>query len=211
MVDCPTCLEEEGSSKNFESKGSMRQHHSMVHNEHLPNRECNDCGCRFYDPKGEKKYCGDCDPFKGENNPNYSDANEESKCLSCGSIFDYYPSDKEGIFCPECVENDEIDTSYFGFSGKDNSSWKGGVSQEFYRKGWRKCRNKRLEMDDYTCQKCDRSVVDLDDKERLEVHHIIPVREFDKIRDAHTIDNTVTLCRSCHNKVENGEVEVPEN
>jgi len=54
-------------------------------------------------------------------------------------------------------------------------------------------------------------------KERAEtghepdVHHIEPVRNFDDPQDAHTLDNVVCLCRSCHRYAEIGEISRSES
>lgn len=82
----------------------MRQHHTKVHDDPLPNRECNGCGSEFYDPKARKSYCDDCNPNAGQHNGNWKDAKETAECERCGEEFDYYPSDKDGVYCSECVE-----------------------------------------------------------------------------------------------------------
>jgi 5-methylcytosine-specific restriction endonuclease McrA len=85
----------------------MRQHHTKVHSERLPNRQCVDCGASFYDPKSQRKFCERCNPQAGENNGNWKDAKETANCRTCGSEFEYYPSNKKGTFCPDCVESAE--------------------------------------------------------------------------------------------------------
>jgi hypothetical protein len=92
----------------------MRQHHSKVHDENLPNRTCADCGTEFYDPKAQRTYCEDCYSPAGAKNGNYKDATETAECRRCGDSFEYYPSDKEGVYCPECVEeaDDFLGTPY---------------------------------------------------------------------------------------------------
>lgn len=95
---CPTC------EKELTTERGMRQHHTKVHDEPLPNRECNGCGVEFYDEKARLEYCDDCDPNAGKNNGNWKDATETTTCEACGDEFEYYPSDKEGHFCSECVE-----------------------------------------------------------------------------------------------------------
>lgn len=96
-MECPTCHD------TFPTIQGMRQHHTKVHGEALPNRECRGCGSRFYDPKARLKYCPDCNPNAGENNGNWRGAKETASCRSCGASFEYYPSDKDGVYCRTCV------------------------------------------------------------------------------------------------------------
>jgi 5-methylcytosine-specific restriction endonuclease McrA len=87
----------------------MRQHHTQVHGDPLPNRTCKGCETDFYDPKARKTFCEDCNPEAGKHNGNWRDAKEETTCERCGERFEYYPSDKKGVYCPECVaEADEF-------------------------------------------------------------------------------------------------------
>jgi len=97
-VECPSC------GRSFESKRGARQHHTKVHGEPLDNRTCSGCGDGFYDPKARREYCDDCDPNAGRNNGNWRGAKEETECERCGSTFEYYPSNKDGVYCPDCVE-----------------------------------------------------------------------------------------------------------
>ncbi len=46
----------------------------------------------------------------------------------CGASFEYYPSEKEGVFCSECVENKTRQESQ-GISGPDHPRWNGGPVQ----------------------------------------------------------------------------------
>ena len=96
-MKCPECGKELGSERG------MRQHHTKVHGEPLPNRVCKACKVDFYDPKARRTYCENCEPNVGENNGNWTDAKEPAICEQCGDSFRYYPSNKEGQYCPDCV------------------------------------------------------------------------------------------------------------
>ncbi|WP_435317807.1 HNH endonuclease [Haloarchaeobius sp. TZWSO28] len=98
-MECPTC------GKPLATERGMRQHHTKVHGVSLPNRTCSGCGDRFYDPKSRREFCDDCNPNAGDHNGNWRDATAESVCVLCDSSFEYYPSEKEGVYCPECVED----------------------------------------------------------------------------------------------------------
>ncbi|ELY87731.1 HNH endonuclease [Natrialba hulunbeirensis JCM 10989] len=96
-MDCPTC------GKSLSTEQGMRQHHTKVHSEPLPNRTCTGCETDFYDPKARRSYCDDCNPNAGSNNGNWRDAKETTTCTHCDADFSYYPSSKKGVFCPDCV------------------------------------------------------------------------------------------------------------
>lgn len=63
--------------------------------------------------------------FEGSNNPNYRGGTKETACEICGATFEYYPSEKEGLYCAECVEN-EAWRDPPTFEGSDNPQWEGG-------------------------------------------------------------------------------------
>ncbi|AFZ72118.1 hypothetical protein SAMN05443661_13829 [Natronobacterium gregoryi] len=110
-MECPTCGHE------LETERGMRQHHTKVHDEPLPNRTCKGCGREFYDPKSRRSYCDSCNPNAGEHNGNWKGAKETTDCKLCGSTFSYYPSDKDGVYCPSCVEaaDEFLGTPYYEY------------------------------------------------------------------------------------------------
>lgn len=121
--ECPTC------GRQFDTRRGLGVHHVAAHDERLPNRTCANCGRSFYSGY-EKKYCSpgclkSSVSFEGENNPNYRAAKKVTNCRLCGSEFEYYPSDKKGLYCAECVDRNEWQTTP-GISGPDNPRWSGG-------------------------------------------------------------------------------------
>ena len=83
--------------------------------------------------------------------------------------------------------------------GEKNSCWKGGITPEnkkFYNSfeygEWRKY---VFERDDYTCQEC------LERGGRLNAHHILPYRDYSDAEYSLDVDNGITLCVDCHDKV----------
>jgi hypothetical protein len=244
-MDCPTC----GKSLNTEQ--GMRQHHTKVHGDPLPNRTCKGCEVEFYDPKAQRAFCDECNPNAGKNNENYSGAKERITCKLCDSEFSYYPSDKKGVYCSECVSLAEgllpenpsekiervttecpscgkelqvlqsrlerqtrgifCDQACHGewlsenIVGENHHQWEGGTIK--YGQKWWRIRRKALERDEHTCLNCGRNEKHLE--QNPDVHHINRVRDFDDKQDAHTLDNVITLCRSCHRNVEAGNIEVP--
>ena len=63
-MDCPTC------GKSLNTERGMRQHHTKVHGDPLPNRTCEACGEEFYDPEARRTYCEDCYTEAGTQNGN---------------------------------------------------------------------------------------------------------------------------------------------
>ncbi len=100
-MDCPTC------GKSLATEQGMRQHHTKVHGDPLPNRTCKGCDSEFYDPKSRRRFCEECNPNGKENNGNWNGGKEVSLCKRCSSTFEYYPSNKPGIYCPNCVANSD--------------------------------------------------------------------------------------------------------
>lgn len=256
MHPCPSC------SRAFETRRGLGVHHSIVHDEQLPNRSCDECGTRFYSSY-EKRYCSDecldrAVSFEGSDNPNFDGGPETTSCEICGESFEYYPSDKEGLYCPDCVKTESW-RNIPHLSGEDHPRWSGGVeeltcdhcdrpfersqqaitsdhvfctsecqyrwaSEQFtgsghpnwkgggnadYGPGWRRARELALRRDRYTCVICGCDSEDLG--RNPDVHHIVPVRAFVEneattIRDAHYLENLVSLCIGCHRRAEFGHI-----
>ncbi|WP_276273448.1 HNH endonuclease [Haloarcula litorea] len=122
--ECPTC------NREFDSRRGLGVHHSSVHDERLPNRECDECGDQFY-AEYEKRYCSDdcrraAVSMEGTDNPNYDGGKSETICDICGTRFEYYPSEKEGLYCGDCVET----ASWRDppeLSGTEHPAWEGGT------------------------------------------------------------------------------------
>lgn len=95
----------------------------------MGNQKCAHCGGPL-ESEHAKKYCSqECfhngHSFAGENNPNYRQAKKTTECELCGARFQFYPSDKPGLYCPECVENEQWQTSP-RISGSEHPRWSGG-------------------------------------------------------------------------------------
>lgn len=94
--------------------------------------------------------------------------------------------------------------------GEDNPWYKDGKSHREYGDSWDEIRKNIRERDGYMCQQCgisQREHLQLFDI-RFDVHHITPLSEFNSIDEANSSDNLITLCRSCHRKVEAGSAEL---
>lgn len=123
MQECPSC------DDSFDTRRGLGVHHSRVHGESLPNRTCDYCDADFHSPY-EKRYCSEAclsasDSFEGENHPNWKGGKETTECEICSAEFEYYPSEKKGLYCGTCVENE--DWRYRpDVSGENNPRWSGG-------------------------------------------------------------------------------------
>lgn len=122
-VDCPTC------GREFSGERGMRVHHVQAHGERLPNRECARCGDRFYSEE-ERKYCTESCleasiSYEEASNPNYRGGKETTDCEICGEEFEYYPSEKPGRFCPDCVETEDWHEPP-SLTGPENPHYRGG-------------------------------------------------------------------------------------
>lgn len=123
MNQCPSC------GDSFDTRRGLGVHHSSVHGETLPNRTCDRCSTEFHSPY-EKRYCSEAclaasESFEGENNPNWNGSKETTKCEICSTEFEYYPSQKEGLYCGTCVENEEWRHNP-DIRGERNPRWNGG-------------------------------------------------------------------------------------
>ncbi|MFC7165454.1 HNH endonuclease [Halospeciosus flavus] len=100
---CPTC------DRDFASARGVRVHHTRVHGERLPNRQCADCETPFA-PYAERVRCDDCvgtlDDADGR--PRTDQGDTTGTCLVCDAEFRYYASEKNGRYCPACVADPDV-------------------------------------------------------------------------------------------------------
>lgn len=74
-------------------------------------------------------------------------------------------------------------------------------SAKEYGVNWSKQKQRCLERDDYTCQVCEKHQSGM--SRDPAVHHITPRSHFDETpMEMNHLDNLVTLCHSCHGKLE---------
>lgn len=92
--------------------------------------------------------------------------------------------------------------------GELHHRWQGG-DDPYYGENWHEQRRSVLQRDKFECQKCGISEEEHEQlyEMGLDVHHIVPIREFEEKEEANRLDNLVTLCRNCHNQL---ETEQPE-
>lgn len=169
-------------------------------------KECPECGRKFEVPPSQnsrRRFCSvECmdenrRKIRGEEHPLFNRV--EVKCSNCGKKIGVILSRKNywnNQFCNRECYFQWMKKSDFSV-GANNSSWKGG-SEFFYGSNWIKQRRKARERDNYTCQECGTS----ENGRKHDVHHKISLNNFDNPKEGNKLENLITLCRSCHMKVE---------
>lgn len=215
---CPEC------GDGFSTDHGLKTHHGMKHGGELSYVTVTCSGCGDETRKRECLISDDpphfCDnACKGEYQSRFADELEWSlgnwgpatvECEYCGEEFERYNYRREGEreFCNHECYGKWISENRVG---ENHPNWKGGAI-DFYGESWTKQRRRALERDEYLCRVCG---ISSDEHRRqsgqtLDVHHITPFRDYgveDHI-EANRLDNLITLCRSCHQKVEAGSLTI---
>jgi len=127
-------------------------------------------------------------------------------CLDCGAEFSVVPSRRRRRYCDSCDGRvSKLNFVHNGFKSLDCVQQKMGRNWEEQSEAARK-------RDGYRCAICNCKKKLFGRK--LDVHHIKPRRKFLSIlsieNDANNLSNLITLCRSCHGKVEHGSVQLTD-
>ena len=160
--------------------------------------ECIRCGDTKTVPpsRSDAKFCGqDC----------YVKYQEETKggdgvdieCPNCGQV-NNWPESREGQtkFCnSDCY----AEWRSKNWTGDSNPRWIGGHPR-YYGENWGKMKSRVRERDGLECQEC--GIHESECEWTLEVHHITPIRTFEVLEEANTMENLVLLCPSCHRQKE---------
>ena len=130
---------------------------------------------------------------KGKKNPNYGKTPSEEAKRKISE------AGKGKIFSEETRR--KISEA---MSGKNHHNWKGG-NDSYYGYNWSQQNKNCLARDNNTCQLCGEKK---EEDYRLNVHHIIPFREFVRktrktdYNKANELRNLICLCSSCHGKAD---------
>lgn len=133
---------------------------------------------------------------KNQNHPNRGEK-KTVQCYNCGKEKTVYVSflTNGQKFCNQDCQGEWMSENR---TGKSHPNYKGG--KQVYGTGWKDAKQRVWERDRNICQVCGDSREDIG--KRPDVHHIRPRRDFDTLADAHSLDNLVQLCGSCHRQLE---------
>jgi hypothetical protein len=139
------------------------------------------------------------------------------ECENCSETIELYPyrleqSENNRFFCDHECQGDWWSDN---ISGKSHPLYKGYSNSIKFGKRWHIIREQCLERDYYMCRFCgltQQQHISIYERE-LEVHHIIPRRQFyedeDKSVDGtNSMENLITLCREHHIQAENGIIKL---
>lgn len=170
------------------------------------NTTCDNCAKAMHKPpnqveRSEHHFCSTkCywehrKTLTGEKNAAWKGDTLNTSCAECGDTFRVLAESelKEKNFCSSDCYGSWLSKNSVG---EQNKNWRGGHAR-YYGPDWIRQRRKAFQRDNGTCQNC--GVTD----SILDVHHIIPFKEFEDHTAANRIDNLITLCRSCHASAEN--------
>lgn len=106
--------------------------------------------------------------------------------------------------CPLSLPENRLDTKSFVIVLKKEfresleraSLWNNETND--YGKNWSEIRSEIIRRDNFICQLCG---IQMEEK-ILQVHHVVPFRNFANPESANQFGNLITLCKNCHHRVE---------
>jgi len=121
-------------------------------------------------------------------------------CQTCGDEYQTTKGQVEHRGSRYCSRECQAAAKSLQMRGPANPNYKGGGSSD-YGPNWGSQKCKVRNRDGHRCRSCNVG------RRGLDVHHIKPIRDFDgDWESANQFDNLITLCRSCHLKVEYGSL-----
>ena len=153
-------------------------------------KECDHCSIPISTPPSKNtKYCSDYCWNASENGNKMMCPECHFKAISVGRMRSHFESSHSGNWF-ETVANCEIHYNVESLS---------------YGPGWTHSKKEAVrERDDFECQDCgigqDEYMAECG--RRLDVHHIQKARNISDAEERNSMDNLITVCRSCHAKWE---------
>lgn len=193
---------------HFDGMGELQDAASLErHRKGRVTLVCEICGDEYEEKHAKKdssRFCSrECSAawkakaYSGHGNPN-EHTPVSCTCEWCGESYEAQPYEEDSTrFCSqECM----IEWRSREYSGENHPRWKD--NDDYYRgPNWARQREKARERDNHECQHCG-------SEDQLQVHHITPFESFDDYQEANELSNLITLCVSCHHRVEWGSLTV---
>jgi hypothetical protein len=137
------------------------------------------------------------------------DSYVERSCIICGKAFRKRKSSiGRTPHSGECCSRACANFSIARYTGDKHWNYKGGPTED---RGphWNAISRRVRQRDHYTCQVCGKN--GKKDNIKITVHHIIPHRQFGQDHERSSrFENLISLCISCHTKVEFGKLALPD-
>jgi len=111
---CPDC------DRVYEATSQLKIHYDHRHDGSFPEYECEACD-EWFHASAERKYCS----VTCRREANDQTGKATASCEQCSTEFEYYPSEKKGLYCSDCVESGEW-RSPPSLNSEDNPQWNGG-------------------------------------------------------------------------------------
>ena len=129
------------------------------------------------------------------------------RCSRCGRRFpipEWYAD--QGVqlrFCSNACR-----TAWGEVSAEEGPSVQMGGRPDHRGGNWEAQAARTRERDGFRCRLCGVSEERLE--RQLDVHHLVPARTFEYVSDSNQLSNLVTVCPSCHKKLEDaGCLDLP--
>jgi len=150
--------------------------------------------------------------LRGEYAPGWDGGEKKSVCENCEVTYTVQQCREDSRFCSYKCRGEWHSRNIVG---KDHPLWKEKSDKiQVYGSNWREVQEAVRSRDDGVCQMCNT----ISEDRAHNVHHIIPRKLFKKwskvvddveVEDSNVLRNLITLCDSCHGRVENGRTRSP--
>lgn len=84
--------------------------------------------------------------------------------------------------------------------GPLHALWDGGTRHRHYGRGWKAARKAARLRDKDTCQSCGKTAAEFG--RHMQVHHVVPFRDFVDSREANKLENLICYCSKCHAQID---------
>ncbi len=191
-------------SKKCQSVACNKQDRRMV------DATCDHCGCSFQKPWADLRHmqkhnkpvvCG------GKCLSLLRGAKVEFACDHCGRMALRFKDEFDKYQFHFCSKQCESESYLHRKTGEAHYRFKDGSTSLSYGQGWTLARRRARKRDNFTCQSC--GVTEKETGKALDVHHIIPFRDFDDYREANKLSNLISFCSSCHHRIEAEQINEP--